>query len=57
MQILVGSFILTTFSPPPIHQNQQQQKIDRFSNSHSRPRGVEQISFGTPMLHGNRFFF
>jgi len=57
MKNLTGRPILATLLPPQNHQNQQQQKFNNFSNSHSRSRGVNKISFRTPMLHGNRFFF
>jgi len=56
MKNLTGRPILATLLPPQNHQNQQQQKFNNFSNSHSRSRGVNKISFRTPLLHGNRFF-
>ena len=57
MKNLTGSFILTTFSTPKIHQNPQQQKFVHFPNWHSRSRGVAKIKFDLPMLHGKHFFF
>ena len=57
MKNLTGVPILATFLPPQNHQNSQQQKFIHFSNEHSRSRGVEKITFGTPMLHGDHFFF
>ena len=57
MKILTGRPILATFLPPQNHQNQQQQNFGNFANQHSRSRGVAKIRFGTPMLHGKRFFF
>jgi hypothetical protein len=56
MKILTGRPILATFLPPQNHQNQQQQNFGNFANQHSRSRGVAKIRFGTPMLHGKRFF-
>ena len=53
---LTGFPILATVLPFQNHQNPQQQKFIHFSNEHSRSRGVEKITFGTPMLHGEHYF-
>ena len=57
MKNLTGSFILTTFSTPKIHQNPQQQKNHDLWKSRSRARGVGKTFFGVPMLHGKHFVF
>ncbi len=56
-KILRKQFILHTFAPPQIDQISQQQNFHDFWNRRSRARGVAKIIFGTPMLHGSRFFF
>ena len=55
MKNLTGCPILTTWLPPQIHQNPQQQKVKDSSNEHSRSGGVAKVSFGLPMLHGKHF--
>ena len=57
MKFLRKQFILHTFAPPKIDQISQQQNFHDFWNRRSRARGVAKIIFGTPMLHGSRFFF
>ena len=56
-KMLRKQFILHTFAPPQIDQISQQQNVHHFWNRRSCARGVAKIIFGTPMLHGSRFFF
>ena len=53
---LAGRPILATFSLPPNHQNLQQSNFHVLWNRRSRCRGVANINFGTPMLHGSHYF-
>ena len=48
---------LRNFFTPPNSQTITTTKHTTLANKHSRSRGVAQIIFDAPMLHGNRFVF